>query len=174
MIIYYLKKDGLVAPKKANPSDAGFDIIATSGPKIVGELWDIDYYRSIDYIEYGTNLFVKPAKGFEIHEFKLGDNFQLDLRPRSSISKYNLILANSPATIDESYRGEIKVRFKYIFQPEDLKISNGIEVNKKKIYNIGDRICQLLGRIVTPIRWIEVDQLDETVRGAGGFGSTGQ
>lgn len=121
--------DGILPPTKANSSDAGYDLVATTEPKIVGA-HNEGIYSSIDYIEYGTSLFVEMPEDFIGH---------LEGRPRSSLSKYNLVLANSVATIDHDYRGEIKVRFKYIAQPEDFKYlpSTGgfaTKVNHDKIY----------------------------------------
>lgn len=156
-------------PNKIHLSDACFDIIAFSEPKIVGTLSDdIHYllYSSIDYIEYRTSLFIKPPIGYFI-----------DLRPRSSISKYNLILANSPATIDNEYRGEILVRFKYIAQPEDFVTSfRGVllKINRDKIYLKGDKIAQIRLEKQEDFTFQVVDSLDDTIRGSGGFGSTGK
>ena len=178
MNVYYIYSPDLKLPTKTNPTDAGYDIYASTDPKIVGQLGCSDYlYKSIDYIEYSTNLFVKPHSSIDVSQWfapKAIDS--LELRPRSSISKYNLLLANSPATIDESYRGEIKVRFKYIFQPEDIVIIDGliyINPNLNKIYKKDDRIVQILPHVESSIQWLPVHLLDETNRGNGGFGSTG-
>lgn len=174
MVIYYKNIQGLQLPVKKHSSDAGFDVFAATDPHIVGESLPNGLYKRIKYIEYGTNLFVKPVSA-------TGVISRIDLRPRSSISNYNLLLANSPATIDESYRGEIMVRFKYVFQPEDYEHFNDAhgfpsfagKVNKELIYKKGDRIVQLMGGVVTPVQLIPLDELDQTDRGAGGFGSTG-
>lgn len=175
MRVYY-KNNGVTLPKKSNLSDAGYDVYASTSPNVVGEKLGGEYYKRIDYIEYGTDLFVKPTIINELDNKVACELPLLDLRPRSSISKYNLLLCNAPATVDESYRGEIKVRFKYIFQPEDLTMINGGIVgliNWGKVYNKGDRIVQLLPNSVLSIDWQPVDKLDETERGSGGFGSTG-
>jgi dUTPase len=96
--------------------------------------------------------------------------------PRSSVSKYNLVLANSVGLIDADYRGEVLLRFKYIWQPEDYRIrtDNLLEgnVNTTKLYNKGDKVCQLKITKVENIEFILVDELDSTDRGEGGFGST--
>ncbi len=64
--------------------------------------------------------------------------------PRSSVSKYNLVLANCIGLIDADYRGEVLLRFKYIWQPEDYRIrtDNLLEghVNFTKLYNKGDKV----------------------------------
>ncbi len=195
MIVYYLKKDGLEVPKKSHNRDACYDVFASTPPKIVGEEISAGLYKRIEYIEYGTNLFVKPAatEALTLDEAKAlsrlmmglvprDDLFCLDARPRSSVSKYNLLLANAPGTIDEPYRGEIKMRFKYVMQPEDLVIwsdTHGFKfivarVNQERIYQKGDRIVQMMATEVHPIQWIPTEQLDITARGAGGYGSTGK
>lgn len=165
-IKYYIKNvEGLVLPKRANETDAGYDVIATSDPKIVGDPLNGPSYRRIDYIEYETNLYIAPT-----------GKFHTDLRPRSSISKYNLVLANSIGLIDRGYRNQVLVRFKYIWNPEDYSISGDIILgapNLNKIYNKGDKICQLVPMETHDIEFHKVDILDNNDRG-GGFGSTGK
>lgn len=165
------KIPGLVLPTKAHNDDAFYDVVATSGPKIVGALVGGHVYKTIDYIEYGTNLFIEPLR----YSFT-------ELRARSSISKYNLILANNVPVIDNSYRGEIKLRFKYIIQPEDIILNQaqnnewyvlGATINRDKIYHVGDRIAQIRAVRQDNIEWVVVDELNDTSRGAGGFGSSG-
>jgi dUTPase len=96
--------------------------------------------------------------------------------PRSSVSKYNLVLANCIGLIDADYRGEVLLRFKYIWQPEDYRIrtDNLLEghVNFTKLYNKGDKVCQLKVTKVENVEFVLVDELDSTNRGDGGFGST--
>ena len=70
-------------------------------------------------------------------------------------------LANTPGTIDADYRGELKV----------ILINHGQE---PFVIRRGDRIAQLVIAPVMQADWVEVDELDETARGAGGFGSTGR
>lgn len=173
---YYIKNvDGLVLPKRANETDAGYDVIATSDPKIVGEVSTGPAYKRIDYIEYETNLYIAPDKKSESGNFGISVfNFHTDLRPRSSISKYNLVLANSIGLIDRGYRNQILVRFKYIWQPEDYSFSDGIMIavpQRNKIYQKGEKICQLVPMETHEIDFSIVDELDNNDRG-GGFGST--
>lgn len=100
------------------------------------------------YVNYGTGL------AFAIPEGHVGLLF-----PRSSISKTGLILSNSVGVIDSDYRGEVTMRFKHIKDTDD--------------YNIGDRIGQLVIIPYPQVTFEEVSELDETVRGACGYGSTG-
>ncbi len=188
MIVYYLKNKNLKLPVKANERDAGFDVFASTPPKIVGDQITDGLYKRIEYIEYGTNLFVRPAdkKSYVADSQGLWSTVKeqiycIDARPRSSVSKYNLLLCNPPGTIDDPYRGEIRLRFKYILQPEDLCIwtdNHGFKfiagkVNPKAIYAEGDKIVQLMASKVHEMQWIGVDELGESTRGDGGFGSTG-
>lgn len=163
-------------PKNANPTDAGYDLTATSF-KIVGEKLEKgfsdgkDAYASIDYIEYDTGIVIAPR---DRADYAL-------VFPRSSISKYNLVLANSVGVIDNSYRGTIKLRFKYLYQPSDIcfvvndqgSSRTAITVNEGKIYKVGDKIGQLVAATKQEINWVPLENLDETSRGSGGFGSTG-
>ena len=86
---------------------------------------------------------------------------EAQIRPRSGLAfKYGITSLNSPGTIDADYRGEVKV----------LLINHGKEpfVIERK-----ERIAQMVFQRVPQIRLLEVEELDDTVRGAGGFGHTG-
>ena len=87
--------------------------------------------------------------------------FEIQVRPRSGLAiKHGISVPNAPGTIDSDYRGELKV----------ILINHGTEA-----FAIarGDRIAQLVLAPVSQARWLEVESLDETARGVGGFGSTG-
>jgi len=165
MKIYVKKIESLTLPKRASDLAAGYDVVATSDPKIVGEQ-DGCVWKRVDYIEYETNLYIAPE----------AMTFHTLIHPRSSVSKYNLVLANSIGLVDNDYRGMVICRFKYIWQPEDLKypFSTGIlgDVNYNKIYKKGDTIAQLVFEPTVQAEWVLVDDLNQTKRGEGGFGST--
>jgi dUTP pyrophosphatase len=98
------------------------------------------------------------ATGFA---FAIPDGFEVQVRPRSGLAlKHGITCLNTPGTVDSDYRGEVKVILANLGD-EDFAIQRG------------DRIAQLVVAPVTQGAMIEVDTLDETVRGAGGFGSTG-
>lgn len=168
----------LKVPSRANKDDLGYDIIATSEPKIVGSLvagLNKNNYHNIDYIEYDTNLAIAPQK--DINWRGVERKFHSIVFPRSSITKYNLILKNGLGLIDASYRNTIKLRYYYAFQPSDLRFEDGlfsVSVNFDKIYKIGDKIAQLVPYKNIDIDFELVDSLDETERNTGGFGSTGK
>lgn len=87
--------------------------------------------------------------------------FELQVRPRSGLAlKHGITVPNTPGTIDSDYRGELKV----------ILINHGAE---PFAIQRGDRVAQLVLAPVTQGSWLEVSELDETARGAGGFGSTG-
>ena len=164
-------------PKRGTDRATGFDIVATSAPEIVGEMYDNGAYKRIDYIQYKTNLKLAVQKDREFSNFGYTDlDYDILAFPRSSVSKYNLVLANCIGLIDADYRGEVLLRFKYIWQPEDYRIrtDNLLEghVNSTKLYNKGDKVCQLKVTKVENVEFVLVDELDSTNRGEGGFGST--
>ncbi len=166
--------DGIRIPERAHDDDAGYDIFTVLDPLVTGVneegklikngeakgLW-----RRVDFIEYRTNLFWTPEAEKHIEIF-----------PRSSLSKYNLLLCNSVGTIDTGYTGEILCRFRYIWQPEDLRVVpfQGIMgwINIEKIYKNGDAIAQMKGRDNVSLEFEFVNELGETKRADGGFGSS--
>ena len=90
------------------------------------------------------------------------DNFEIQIRPRSGLAaKNNISVLNTPGTIDSDYRGEIKV---ILYNHGD----NDFLINNK------DRIAQMILTPVVKMNLEETDNLPETVRGEGGFGSTGK
>lgn len=87
--------------------------------------------------------------------------FEIQVRPRSGLAlKHGITVPNTPGTIDSDYRGELKV----------ILINLGADAFEVRR---GDRVAQLVLAPVTRASWLAVDELDETARGEGGFGSTG-
>ncbi|WP_313330564.1 dUTP diphosphatase [Sphingobium yanoikuyae] len=98
------------------------------------------------------------ATGFAL---AIPEGYEIQVRPRSGLAlKHGITLPNAPGTIDADYRGELKV----------LLINHGADPFPIKR---GDRIAQLVVAPVQLASFVEVDMLDDTVRGQGGFGSTG-
>jgi dUTP pyrophosphatase len=130
-----LKEDSVI-PTYSNEFDSGFDFVAISR-----EITD-------KYIEYGTGLSFEIPKGHTMLIFT-----------RSSVSKKDLIMANSVGVIDSGYRGEILIRFKKIGE---------------EIYEIGERIAQGIILPIPKINFIESQELEGIdSRGENGFGSSG-
>lgn len=134
-----------VIPKFAKPGDAGLDLVAT-------EINLKDYNNdkeTLDIIE------VKFGLAVEIPNGHVGLLF-----PRSSIYKQKALLTNSVGVIDSGYRGEIGA----------YMLGNLRDFG----YKVGDRVLQLVIVPIPEIEPEEVEELSETERGEGGFGSTGQ
>lgn len=98
-----------------------------------------------------TGLFVELTEGYEIQ-----------VRPRSGLAiKQGITCLNSPGTVDADYRGELKV------------ILINLSGENQTIHS-GDRIAQLVVAEVAKAKWMNVQSINDTERGAGGFGSTGR
>ena len=90
------------------------------------------------------------------------DGYEAQIRPRSGLAlKHGVTLVNAPGTIDADYRGEIGI----------IMINHGAE---PFLIRNGERIAQMVVAPVLQAELVEVDELDDTVRGAGGFGHTGR
>jgi dUTP pyrophosphatase len=111
-----------------------------------------------------TSIMLKPLErklvptGLHI---ELPEGFEAQIRPRSGLAfKHGISIVNSPGTIDADYRGEIKVLLINL-STEDFEI------------NTGDRIAQMIVAKHETVNWQEVEVLNETSRGVGGYGHTG-
>ena len=104
---------------------------------------------------------------YDRFEYKLGfatefsPDWEAEIRPRSTNTKTDAYIPNAPGTIDADYRGEVKVIL--------VNLSND-----PFVVNPGERVAQLVLAKYEKIEWDEVEILDETARGEGGFGSTGR
>lgn len=91
----------------------------------------------------------------------LPPGFEAQVRPRSGLAlKHGITVLNTPGTIDADYRGEIKVLL--------INFSN-----QDFVINAGERIAQMVVARHEQVEWVDVEQLDETERGEGGYGHTG-
>jgi dUTP pyrophosphatase len=142
-----------VIPTYAKEGDAGMDLVATEIIKDTPE-----------QITYGTGLAMEIRDGF------VGLVF-----PRSSIRKTGLQLSNSVGVIDSGYRGELQATFNKIFGGEgmydEMKVK---EIQPNDYYKVGDRIAQIIILPYPQIEFMEVEELSDSERGEGGFGSTGK
>jgi dUTP pyrophosphatase len=119
----------------------------------------MDLRASVD-----ETVFLKPMErklvGTGLH-IELPEGFEAQIRPRSGLAfKHGIGIVNSPGTIDADYRGEIKVLL-INFSDELFEI------------NTGDRIAQMIVASHEKVNWEEVEVLNETLRGVGGYGHTG-
>lgn len=138
-----------VIPKYAKTGDAGMDLAA------VTKSYDRD-----GNVVYGTGL------AFEIPEGYVGLVF-----PRSSLSRLDIALSNCVGVIDSGYRGEVTVKFKpaMLFNREQRPI-----ILNNRTYEVGERVAQIIIIPYPQITFIEADELSETERGTGGYGSSGK
>ena len=158
--------ENAIIPTKAHATDAGFDLVATS-KKTDG------YGNTV----YGTGIAVEIPEGY------VGLVF-----PRSSNAKTLLTLSNSVGVIDSGYRGEIMFKFRpSIIIPNPFVLwlkrfvlkkrgtyHSGITVEHFREYSVGDRIGQLIIMPYPEIEFEESNELSDSERGTGGYGSTGK
>lgn len=137
-----------VLPKYAKPGDAAMDLVATS------------YKYEAGRHVYGTSLAFEIPRGF------VGLIF-----PRSSIANVDMRLSNCVGLIDSSYRGEIMAKFES--KGMALKHQQGGS-EAKPIYQVGERVMQILILPYPEIELVEADELSTTERGDGGFGHSGK
>ena len=138
-----------IIPTKAHPSDAGYDLYAHSKS-----------YDDDGNIVYGSGVAMEIPQGY------VGLIF-----PRSSNAKRDLLLSNSVGVVDSGYRGEICFKFK-VFYPHVKHV--GFSHNASKDYVIGERIGQIIIMPYPEIEFVEVDELSDSERGDGGYGSSGK
>jgi len=112
-----------------------------------------------------SSLIIKPKTSSLIPtgiSIAFSEDYEVQIRPRSGLAaKNNISVLNTPGTIDSDYRGEIKV----------IIYNHG---NNDFVINNGDRIAQMILMPVVKMELEETNNLPETIRGEGGFGSTGK
>lgn len=140
-----------VIPQYAKSGDAGVDLTAVS----------IEFNEKLGCVTYDTGLSIEIPEGY------VGLIF-----PRSSIYKTIHSLSNSVGVIDSGYRGSIKFNFRDAFDPTGDLEDRWNKFNPD-FYNVGDRIGQLVIIPYPKIQFEEVEELSETDRSDGGFGSSG-
>lgn len=153
-----------VVPFKKYPEDFCYDVVATSEEEIAPNVWKYGIGLAFE-IEGKPDdyVIVTEFTRKEIKRIPRSKDFivSLDLRPRSSIYKTGMVLSNSVGTVDDLYRGEVSAIFYHVFTDMPR-------------YRVGDRIGQIKLGITLPLKFEEVDELGETARGDGGYGSTGR
>ena len=140
--------ENAVIPFKTYEKDFCYDVVAVSEEEVAPNVW-----------KYGIGLAFQIDRGdtfFAISDAKIS----IDFRPRSSVWKTGMVLSNCEGTIDELYTGEVSAVFYHVFP------------NMER-YKVGQRIGQIKIGTTTPIEFVVVDELDETERNSGSYGSTG-
>ena len=127
-----------------------YETEASAGMDLRADLEAGIVLKPLDRVLIPTGLYVEIPAGYEAQ-----------IRPRSGLAiKRGITLLNTPGTIDADYRGEIKVIL--------INLSN-----EEVVINDGERIAQMVVAAHEHADWVEVEELEETGRGAGGFGHTG-
>jgi dUTP pyrophosphatase len=146
MKVKVINKSGFELPKYETKNSAGLDLRVSE-----------EMYKNTEYILAGERKLLKTGLFLEIPE-----GYEAQIRPRSGWAlKHGITVLNSPGTIDADYRGEIGV----------------ILINHSNVpfrISHGDRIAQMVFNKVEQAIFEEVNDLSDTDRGQGGFGSTGK
>ena len=138
--------DNAVIPSYAKPGDAGLDLTATS--------MDIDKNGSI---VFGTGLTMEIPDGY------VGLVF-----PRRSVSNYDHVLSNCVGVINSGYRSEITFKFK------PLGRYGGLSEFEPKSYEVGERVAQIIIMPIPSVSFVESEELSQSERREGGYGSSGK
>ena len=139
--------ENAVIPFKTYEKDFCYDVVAVSEEEVAPNVW-----------KYGIGLaFQIDRESLFGHRYL---NLSIDLRPRSSVWKTGMVFSNCEGTIDELYTGEVFAVFYHVFP------------NMER-YKVGQRIGQIKIGLTIPIEFVVVDELDETERNSGSYGSTG-
>lgn len=165
--------ENAVIPFKAYDKDFCYDVVAVSEEEVAPNVWKYGFGLAFQ-IDRGFETLIKDKglryvgaltkeveRNTEIDTRKSPIIFSIDFRPRSSVWKTGMVLSNCEGTIDELYTGEISAVFYHI-------------MTDMPRYKVGDRIGQIKIGVTFPIEFIEVNELSETERGTGGYGSTGK
>lgn len=142
-----------VLPDFKHPEDAGKDLFPVS----------VKYNEKYDRLEYGLGFATAIPEGYEV-----------EIRPRSSQTKKDWYIPNAPGTIDSNYRGEWFVMFKHrvpfetLFPNGDYELNINELINELAPYKPGEAIAQALLHKKEDWEFTEVNELDETERGADG------
>lgn len=135
---------------KSNHALPHYETVASAGMDLRANLSESRTLKPLERSVVGTGLFIELPIGYEAQ-----------VRPRSGLAaKKGITVLNAPGTVDADYRGEIGVILVNLSN-EDFTIENG------------ERIAQLVIAKHDRAEWVAVEELSETVRGEGGFGSTG-
>ncbi len=161
--------ENAVVPYKTYDSDFCYDVVATSeeeiGPNVwkygIGLAFEIERDKTViaetDFMGFGV-----PCKNQHLVDMSnFAGNISLDFRPRSSVWKTGMCLSNAQGTVDELFRGEVSAVFYHL-------------LTNMPRYKVGDRIGQIKLGFTLPIEFEIVDELNETERGSGSYGSTGK
>ncbi len=151
-------------PTKAHDDDFCYDVYACDCEEVAPNIYKypLGFALQIDENEQFSLRDYLPSVHALFGDYHRSTKLiiSVDFRPRSSVWKTGMVLCNSCGTVDRGYTGEVCAFF-YHVMPDMLK------------YEPGDRVAQMKIGFTVPIEFVEVEELDDTDRGDGGFGSTG-
>ena len=150
-------------PTKAHDNDFCYDVYACDCEEVAPNVYKYPLGFALqidDEKKIGLTFYEKKDTGKYELTANYGAILSIDFRPRSSVWKTGMVLANSCGTVDYGYTGEVCAFF-YHVMPDMPK------------YEPGDRVAQMKIGFTVPIEFVEVEELDDTERGDKGFGSTG-
>ena len=176
VLVKKMNKDAVI-PFKTYDKDFCYDVVATSCEEVAPNVYKygIGLAFEIDKSLVSNDAMISHAVIFNVHTKEQQDtviygginfkespiNISIDLRPRSSVWKTGMVLSNCTGTIDELYRGEVSAVFYHIMP------------NMPK-YEVGNKIGQIKLGFTLPMTFEVVDELTDTERGNGAYGSTGK
>lgn len=135
---------------KSNHQLPSYATTSSAGMDLKANILEPIVLKPMERYLFPTGIYIQLPEGYEAQ-----------IRPRSGLAaKYGITVTNAPGTVDADYTGEVKVSL--------INLSNDTFVVQP-----GERIAQMVIARYEKITWNEVAELDETERGAGGFGSTG-
>ena len=156
-------------PTKSHESDFCYDVYACDCIEVAPNVYKYPLGFALQIDEDADILLEEDTVLRQMWQIDLGCNsvkkrraiLSIDFRPRSSIYKTGMVLCNSCGTVDRDYTGEVCAFFYHVMP------------NMPK-YEVGDRVAQMKIGFTLPMEFVEVEELGETERGDGGFGSTGK
>lgn len=149
-----------VTPFKKYDTDFCYDMVAVSEEEIAPNVWKYRLGLAMQ-VERGIEEVIKVKKHKEYFDFLFSEiKLSIDIRPRSSVWKTGMVLSNSTGTVDEDFTGEVSAVFYHVLP------------NMPR-YKVGDRVCQMKIGFTLPIEFEYVNELQETERSDGSYGSTG-
>ena len=155
-------RDNAKLPTKAHESDFCYDVYACDRIEVAPNVYKYPLGFAVQ-IDEDERFHLDKNNNFPFNPIPcVSENLilSIDFRPRSSVWKTGMVLCNSCGTVDRGYTGEVCAFFYHVMP------------NMPK-YETGDRVAQMKIGLTIPIQFEVVDELDETDRGTGGFGSTG-
>ena len=146
-----LTKENVKIVNKSNHQLPSYATASSAGMDLKANTLEPIVLKPMERYLFPTGIYIQLPEGYEAQ-----------IRPRSGLAaKYGITVTNAPGTVDEDYTGEVKVSL--------INLSND-----NFVVHPGERIAQMVIAKYEKITWNEVAELDETERGAGGFGSTGR